>query len=368
MQKPKFQTDYILLPATFFCLLLVAMLWPSNIVRQPPLGPALALDGDGDYMSVSSSASLSPGSSITVEAWVQPSAFPDDEIAIASKWNDFGIARRYYLLWLNRQRFEVLISHNVDFPRATSTTVAAADTWYHVAGTYDGSTIRLYINGSVEASVDTAGALASNSDPFFVGRADAGANESDYFAGLIDEVRFWSVARTAAEISAAMNDTLGPEIYGNANSGLVGYWRFDALEDLGVGQDGADDVRDLSTFQNHGDLNGDASLDTTIATAIQGHEQGTPTDFALEQNFPNPFNPSTTITYQTTTPGRVILKIYNTSGQEVKTLINEMQLPGNYSTKWDGTNKDGQRISSAVYLYRLNVNGFVKTRKMLAIK
>jgi hypothetical protein len=136
-----------------------------------------------------------------VEAWVNVSALPVDEIAIAGKWKDFGVTNRSYLLWMYRNRFEFLISHTaLDFPRATSTMQATSGTWYHVAGAYDGSTIRLYVNDNLEASTDTAGTLAATGELFFVGRTDAGANASDYFTGIIDEVRIWSSARTQVDI------------------------------------------------------------------------------------------------------------------------------------------------------------------------
>ena len=77
-----------------------------------------------------------------------------------------------------------------------------------------------------------------------------------YYKGLIDEVRFWSVARDSLQIRATMSDVLGPEYYSVPDSGLAAYYRFDELEDLGIDDDGADDVRDLSVNGNHGDTKG----------------------------------------------------------------------------------------------------------------
>lgn len=76
-------------------------------------------------------------------------------------------------------------------------------------------------------------------------------------------------------------------------------------------------------------------------------------DFKLSQNYPNPFNPSTTISYDIKGAQNVTLKIYNTLGQEVKTLVNTRQNAGNYKVQWDGKDNAGKSVASGVYIYRL---------------
>ena len=94
-----------------------------------------------------------------------------------------------------------------------------------------------------------------------------------------------------------------------------------------------------------------------------------PRDFSLLQNFPNPFNPSTKITYELTEPGVVTLKIYDLLGREVRTLLNnEKQSSGRKSVAWDGTNDLGERVASGVYLYQLQSGMFKQTRKMILIR
>jgi hypothetical protein len=88
-----------------------------------------------------------------------------------------------------------------------------------------------------------------------------------------------------------------------------------------------------------------------------------PTSFALSQNFPNPFNPVTTIRYQLPTPSKVRLALYNLLGQEVATLVNEEKDAGYYEQTLDARN-----LSSGVYFYRLLVGGFIETRKMIILK
>jgi hypothetical protein len=93
-----------------------------------------------------------------------------------------------------------------------------------------------------------------------------------------------------------------------------------------------------------------------------------PTQTALHQNFPNPFNPSTIIRYDIATAGEVDLRIFDVSGALVKILENRHRERGRYEIGWDGDNETAQSVSSGVYFYRLNTGGFVQTRKLLLLK
>jgi FlgD Ig-like domain len=88
----------------------------------------------------------------------------------------------------------------------------------------------------------------------------------------------------------------------------------------------------------------------------------------LNQNHPNPFNPTTAITYQLPAPSQVQLTIYNTLGQKVRTLVNDRQNAGNYSVQWDGRNDSGIAMASGVYLYQLRAGEFVQTKKLILMK
>lgn len=88
-----------------------------------------------------------------------------------------------------------------------------------------------------------------------------------------------------------------------------------------------------------------------------------PSQLALDQNYPNPFNPTTTIRYALPEAGNVRLDVFNVLGQRVATLINGEQTAGFHSLQFDGS-----RLSSGVYLYRLQSGNQVITRKMLLVK
>jgi len=81
-------------------------------------------------------------------------------------------------------------------------------------------------------------------------------------------------------------------------------------------------------------------------------------------NYPNPFNPTTTIAYSLREPARVQLTIYDVIGREVRQLVDREEAPGAYNIVWDARNSDGQNVASGIYIYRLMVNGSPTTKKM----
>ena len=102
-------------------------------------------------------------------------------------------------------------------------------------------------------------------------------------------------------------------------------------------------------------------------SALTGVKQLTamtiPTSFQLKQNFPNPFNPSTTISYQLSEASNVKLNVYDILGRQVAALIDGKQNPGNYKVRFDAS-----KMASGVYFYRFEVKNYAATRKMAVIK
>jgi hypothetical protein len=90
---------------------------------------------------------------------------------------------------------------------------------------------------------------------------------------------------------------------------------------------------------------------------------GNPQTYSLEQNFPNPFNPSTKIRFSIPEQGLVTLKVFNLLGEEVATLINTEMTTGTYEADFRGT-----EISSGIYFYTLTADNFISTKKMILLK
>ena len=95
-----------------------------------------------------------------------------------------------------------------------------------------------------------------------------------------------------------------------------------------------------------------------------------PKAYALSQNKPNPFNPSTMISYAVPegSQDQVTLKVYDLRGRLVRTLVDKVVGAGSYSVLWDGADENGRKVSSGVYLYRLKAGAFIQTRKMVLLK
>ncbi len=104
---------------------------------------------------------------------------------------------------------------------------------------------------------------------------------------------------------------------------------------------------------------------------VVGVEDGAelPTAFELKQNSPNPFNPTTTISYSVPEASEVVIGIYNLLGQEIRSLSNGEHQPGVYTTMWDGLNQNGVRVESGIYIYRMSSSaGFSATKKLVMLK
>ncbi len=98
-----------------------------------------------------------------------------------------------------------------------------------------------------------------------------------------------------------------------------------------------------------------------------------PRSFALEKNYPNPFNPSTTITYyvppsESASFYRITLEVFDLRGRRVRILASGAHEPGSYTVVWDGRDGSAKDLPSGVYFYRLRSGAFSQTRKMVLVK
>ena len=108
--------------------------------------------------------------------------------------------------------------------------------------------------------------------------------------------------------------------------------------------------------------------ETVLLSETAGTSELLPTHFSLEPNFPNPFNPETNIRYSLPEAAEVKLQIFNIRGQLVTTLVNKEQIAGFKTVKWEGTNGQGLKVGSGVYVLRLNAGDRTFTRRLLLQK
>jgi hypothetical protein len=117
------------------------------------------------------------------------------------------------------------------------------------------------------------------------------------------------------------------------------------------------------------DYTGNESDPSGPGTTTAVTEPAIPKIFALHQNVPNPFNPTTRIQYDVpTNGGKVTIRIYDVEGRLVRTLVDGHQSAGQKTTSWHGRNNRGQNVATGVYFYRMTAPGFVTTRKMVLLK
>jgi len=163
-------------------------------------------------------------------------------------------------------------------------------------------------------------------------------------------------------------------MWGDDNAGSVYYANATSVNNLGEENEskvvffpwqlGAVPGLDLRTAMLQGILdwfNLPVSTDKKVDADI-------PVSFALHNNYPNPFNPQTSIAYDLPKASKVELAIYNVMGQKIRTLISEKKSAGRYMATWDGQNDFGAQVATGVYFYRIMADDFVKSHKMMLMK
>ena len=104
------------------------------------------------------------------------------------------------------------------------------------------------------------------------------------------------------------------------------------------------------------------------AAGVGENEATPPAFFGLAQNRPNPFNPTTLIEFNTPSPGRARLVVYDLAGRLVRELVNEVMIAGKHSARWSGEDSRGRAVGSGIYWYRLETGGLSRERRMVLLR
>ncbi|MGA9407733.1 MAG: LamG-like jellyroll fold domain-containing protein [Bacteroidota bacterium] len=266
---------------------------------------AYSFDGATTSIIVPDDSTLNFQSGITVNFWMKVGAFYS--------------SREQYVIshgsWQNRWKFS--ISPNTNTLRWTvknslgvakdldSPTQLVLDSLYNVTGSYNGSDFEIYVNGQLDAFTSFSGLINTTTVDLTIGQDLPGDNAYD-FNGVLDDIRIYNYMLPVSQISA----------FYDINTGIV---------------------------------------DRSNVVA--------PSQFALAQNFPNPFNPTTTIRFAIPSPGFVTLKVFDVLGREIATLIQERVAAGEYSVPWNAA-----RCASGVYYYKLEAANVVLVKKMILLR
>ena len=178
-------------------------------------GSALSFDGVNDWVTVADAASLDLSSGMTVEAWVRPTVLGRWR-TIAAKERSGGIV---YALQASQDTSRPLGQVDIGGERnAVGSASLPLNAWSHLATTYDGATVRLYVNGALAVSLPFAGAMPASTGPLRLG---GNGVWGEWFAGLIDEVRVYNRALSASRDPAGLTDTrrLTPNSRSSSRSG-----------------------------------------------------------------------------------------------------------------------------------------------------
>jgi len=269
------------------------------------INSAYAFDGATASINVPNDSALNFQNGITVNFWMTVGAFyPTREqypISHGSWQNSwkFSISPN-----TNTLRWTVRNSQGV--PKDLDCQMPLLlDSLYNVTGTYNGSDLEIYLNGQLDAFTSFSGSINTTTSALTIGRDLTIDNNYD-FDGVLDDIRIYNYMLPVSQISAFYD----------------------------------------------------------VSTAV-GRRPGVvlPTEFSLSQNFPNPFNPSTTIRFALPSAGFVTLKVFDVLGREVATLVRERVAAGEYSVAWNGVN-----CASGVYYYKLETVNSVLIKKMILLR
>ena len=165
------------------------------------LGGALVFNGSSALVTVPSTTSLRLSTAMTLEAWVRPTA-------INAQWRDviYKGSDDYYLEATSTSSSRPAAGGTFAPDNVYASSALAVNAWTHLAATYDGTTLRLYVNGTLASSISRAAQIAVSNGALQIG-GDSGAGQ--YFAGTIDEVRIYNSAISEAQIRSDMNTPIG---------------------------------------------------------------------------------------------------------------------------------------------------------------
>ena len=176
-------------------------------------GAAASFDGSNDMITIPDANSLDLTNGMTVEAWIRPTNLSGYKTILCkdrtSSAFSYVLSANNSALLSGSQRPNARIRIGSNTRTVTGTSKLSTNTWTHVATTYNGSTLRLYINGVQVSSLNTTGNMTVSSDMLRIGGSPSLG--SQYFAGLIDEVRVYNRALSQAEIQADMNTPIGAD-------------------------------------------------------------------------------------------------------------------------------------------------------------
>lgn len=220
----------------------------------------LNFDGADDFVTVTDATSLDLTSTGTLAAWINPSSFSSEgecRRILAKGWGTGGQNENspYQLMVCDSKMIQFSVGNDTDFQLLSSNHSILLNEWTHVAATWDGSDLSLYINGALAATATQTVVPFVNAEDLYLGSIDG---TQFYWDGDMDEISIWSTSKTETEIQDMMqNELLGSE------SNLSAYYLFDEGT-AGADNAGVDSLPDETANANDGALS-NFTLDTSVS-------------------------------------------------------------------------------------------------------
>ncbi len=161
------------------------------------------------------------GDEVTVSAWVRLESINGEQKVLA-KWSDAAGAFQYLMTVIAADNILFVINNGAGNVSATGTTSIVAGQWFHCAGTYDGSDVRVYLNGIEEDSTSGSGNMVSSTVPVTIGAGSGGSGTENPFDGEIGHCAIWDAALSAGEIASLAAGISPRKIRGGASLQFYG--------------------------------------------------------------------------------------------------------------------------------------------------
>jgi glycerophosphoryl diester phosphodiesterase len=369
------------------------------------LGNAVNFDGIGSYVQFAASPSFNPTNAVSVAVWAKYENLPTE---LSGSYGPlFDSQGDNYVIYADKGnkelRFKASASGGAARPGIPQADLITGN-WINVVGVYDGTNAMIYLNGVKKGTLPLTGTIVSG-QVAMLGK-NGTASPIAYLLGQIDNVAVYNKALSQSEILDMYNSYKMPAQYlsipveltsfnasagknkntllwitssekNNAGFEIQRSGNKETFEKIGfVTGRGTTTEKHNYTFCDavplagpnyyrlkQIDFDGNANYSNIVEAAPE-----LPASFDVSQNFPNPFNPVTNINYQIPQKAHITLTVFNSLGQKVKTLADEIKEAGYYNVIWDGRDERNAGVAAGIYFYRIQGGSFVKTKKMIYLK